>query len=116
MKRVIVLLCAAGLLAGCQCNMTGITPSSTPITSQDTYTIIGPVTTYSYGITLLNVIPICEDRPAETCLKRALTESGGDALIEVTMDTTMILIPYFNPYRTRLQGTAIKLERGGAAQ
>lgn len=116
MLKALVAALALALCVGCACNMTGIAPSSCPITGDDSYTIIGPVTSYSGGCHFLGAIPICANKPSQKCLQRALKKSGGDALIEVTMDTTFMMIPFIYPYWTRLQGTAIKFKRGGAEE
>lgn len=105
---VVLMLCV-----GCASNMTGISASSCPITAKDSYTIIGPVTAYAGGVVAMG-FPLGERHPSEVCLRRALKKSGGDALIEVTMDTTFIATPFIQPYFTRLQGTAIKFKRGEA--
>ncbi len=117
MKKVSILisLCLiAAVVAGCQCQMTGLAACSTPITEDDSYTEIGPVTSYSWGCLLGGILPLSENNPSKKCLNRALRKSGGDALVEVSEDTMFIFIPYVYPYRTRLQGTAVKVERGGA--
>lgn len=110
------MVIAVAFLTGCQCQMTGLSASSVPVTANDSYTIIGPVSSYSWGCLLAGALPLCESNPSGKCLERALKKSGGNALIEVSEDTMMMFIPYVYPYRTRLQGTAVKLVRGGAKQ
>ena len=113
--RISIVVILLVFSTGCICRMAGIAPSSCPITGRDTYTIIGPVTAYAYGVALMGV-PICENDQAKLCLKRALEKSGGDALIEVTMDNGMLFLYYICPMWTRIEATAIKFERGGAKE
>jgi len=96
-------------------SMSGVYPSSTPITADDAYTIVGPVVSKAYGCTILGV-PVSEKNPSEKCLERALAKANADGLIEVTMDTTMIFLYVINPVITRMKATAVKIERGGATR
>ena len=111
---IVICMTLVPCLSGCMTQMSGIAPSSCPITSEDTYTVIGTVESSSGGFMPLGVVPIGESRPAEKCVARALEKSGGDALIEVTMDNTLMMLPYIYPYWTHLKATAVKVERGGA--
>jgi hypothetical protein len=104
------------LLEACCGGITGIAPSTTPITSNDTYTVIGPASGSSFGMNV-TFFPINEPNPSTRARERALKSSGGDALIEVVEDfhtVNIVFIIFF--YWTNVRGTAVKIQRGGAEQ
>lgn len=117
--RIRGCLWIAGLLAltlsgsGCMSMSVGIEPSNTPITEEDSYTILGPTSGSSWGV-LLYIIPIYENNPCQKAMDRAIRNGGGNALIEVASTVTQYFFFIINVTRTNVKGTAIKLVKGGA--
>lgn len=115
MKRTLALVVGMVIvpliLAGCMTMGSGIAPSTAPITADDSYTEIGPAAGSAWGIHIMGLLPISESG-TDIAVNRALTSSGGDALINVTMDNSVYMLMVVNLYRTRVEGTAIKLQRG----
>ncbi|MBX3729211.1 MAG: hypothetical protein KF858_08495 [Candidatus Sumerlaeia bacterium] len=124
-------LLVAGLVAlvmtttGCMTTMTGIAPSTVPITANDTYSISGSKVTgknVSMMVQFFFSIPIFPHDPSDDSLKDALRKSNADALVEVAQDLTMIWVPtlvtplsfYF--YITKTHGTPVRISRGGALE
>lgn len=117
-KALTLALFAALACTSCQTVMTGIAPSSTPITADDTYTILSPTKGKAYGVSFFG-IPMSEPNPSRRALNRAIAHGGGNsitdiALIEVTEDFTSMNLFILTIFTTRVRGTAIKIERGGA--
>ena len=101
------------LSVGCMSQMTGMAPSSTPITADDTYTVLGQTSGKAWGVMLFG-IPIFEHNPSEKAVQRAIDQGGGNALIEVCQDVNMLYLLYLYLYWTDVEGTAVQVERGGA--
>jgi len=112
--KSVALILIISFVTSCMTTMTGIAPSSTPITAEDTYTVIGPTVGRAWG--LMTFIPIFENDPSLKARDRAIQKAGADALIEVTEDYTMIYLYYIQIYITRVRGTAVKVQRGGAVK
>jgi len=110
--------CAALALSfaafGCACSTSiGISPSTTPITENDSYVVIGEAKGTSTGIVWF-FVPSFPDSPSEAARNDALKNSGGDALIEVTEEYKVASFLLFSYATTTVRGTAIKIKRGGA--
>ena len=90
-----------------------ISPSTTPITSNDTYTVIGAAQGTAYGFWIL-FLPFPAQYMGGTAKRRAIDSVGADALIECCDETkffTMFLL--FTISWTKCKGTAIKIKHGG---
>ncbi len=116
-KKIIKLysaIVAAGLIAGCTTGPGGLAPSTIPITSNDTYTIIkhdaeGVDTAYS--VLFIPVTPSCS---AYQALMDAKEETGADALINVTAENKSVYIFIVNWQKIKIHGDAIKFQQAGA--
>ena len=104
---------AIGLLAQACSTCVGISPSTTPITENDSYVIIGKAKGTSSGIVWL-IVPKFPDNQSELARNDALKSSGADALIEVTEEYRVCSFLLLSTVKTTVQGTAIKIKRGGA--
>ena len=116
MNRSILITTALLLLlsaTGCMTNLTGIAPSTTPITAKDTYTVMGKAKGSSWGLMILS-IPLFENDPSRKAVRRAIENGGGNALIEVSQDTNMLFLYFVSVFWTDVDGTAVQVERGGA--
>ncbi|HPN85029.1 MAG TPA: hypothetical protein PK821_06820 [Victivallales bacterium] len=110
----ICVLFAVISFSGCT-SVVGISPSTTPITENDTYTIIGKASGTSRGI-LWFVIPTFPDSPSKTARDKAIRDSGADALIEVVEEYEVFNMLVLGFVWTTVEGTAVKITRGGASQ
>ncbi len=110
----LALLAAALLPFASSCSTCiGVAPSTTPITENDSYVVIGSAKGSASGTVWL-FIPALPDNPSELARNDAIKSSGGDALIEVTEQTKTSSFLLFTVVTTTVQGTAIKIKRGGA--
>lgn len=113
-KTAFLGLCAMALLATTACSTcVGIAPSTTPITENDSYVTIGKAKGTCSGYIWL-FIPTYPDNQSEIARNDALKSSGGDALIEVTEEYKFTTFLLFTKVKTTVEGTAIKIKRGGA--
>ena len=104
---LVLPMCFVLVSAGCISQMTGISPSTTPITANDSYQIIGKTNGKAWGV-MLWAIPLFESNPSKKAVQR------GNAMIEVCQDTNMFFLLLVSLYWTNVNGTAVKVERGGA--
>ena len=120
MKSFLVfpVLTALLLSAGCASISTGLAPSTTPITGKDTYTVTGKkVSGQSYGYLQSFPIPcfgVAADSPSKEATDRAIANGGGNGLIEVSETYRSVWFFFGQLYWTRVDGTPVKIERGGA--
>lgn len=113
-KTALMGLSAAVLLAVSACSAcVGIAPSTTPITENDSYVRVGKAKGTSSGMVWL-FIPAYPDNQSELARNDAIQSSGGDALIEVTEEYSFTTFLLFTYVKTTVQGTAVKIKRGGA--
>lgn len=112
-RRLVFAIVATCFFAGCIMNSTGMSPSSIPITGDDTYTKIGPTSGSSWGM-LLYCLPICFSDPMDRAMNEAIRNGGGNALVEMTSDNVTIFLYFVSLYRTRVEGTAVNYVKGGA--
>lgn len=113
--RYLLFLFSLGLMllfSGCS-SMITISPSTTPITEDDTYTKLGHASGSSVGVLIIGMFPIFSNDPAGAARDSAIKSSGGNALIEVTMEENAIPLGIVNIYWTTVEGTAVYVEHGG---
>ena len=109
---LITLLVIIGIgLSGCTRSIC-ISPSSVPITANDTYTKLGYTSGDSTTVAVFG-IPFGPDNPSRVSRDEAMAEKNANGLIEVTQDFTMINIFIVQFYTTTVEATAIKFERKG---
>ena len=116
MKKSLSFFFLAALLVsgGCTSTSTGLSPSTTPITGKDAYTVTGKkVSAGTYGVSLIG-IPFGRTSPSKKATEYAIEKGGGNALIEVSETLKMLNLLYVQIYWTRVDGTPVKVERGGA--
>jgi hypothetical protein len=104
---------ALSLLLVCGCtSQIGIAPCTTPITANDTYTVIGHAKGSTSGFWIL-WFPFFSDDPSGRARDDAIEKSGGDALIEVVEEYNALSLLIVSFAWTNCEGTAIKINRGG---
>ncbi|MFZ2658090.1 MAG: hypothetical protein WAX69_24370 [Victivallales bacterium] len=111
-----VALSACAVLPGCVTSPGGIAPSTVPITSKDTYTIIKTDASASDGAVVLFGIPL-KTCSAYDALQTAKENYGADALINVTLENKsywITILPIVVYSKISIRGDAIKFNRGKA--
>lgn len=104
------------LIQGCMTSPGGIAPSTKPITSKDTYTIIKTDASASDGAVVLFGIPL-KTCSAYDALQTAKQSYGADALINVTLENKsywITILPIVTYSKISIRGDAIKFNRGKA--
>ena len=102
---------------GCMYNTTGMSPSNVPITAEDTYTEIGKTSGSAWGVQITPIffsIPLCEGDPMGKAVDRAIENSNGNALVEMTSNNMQYFFYFITIYRTNVEATAVKYEEDGA--
>ena len=119
MKKITILLILMGLITGCTSTRNlGMLSKSTAdpgsvITSSQSYKEIGSASAQACRYFLLGIIP-WGDSTVTTALDKALAEKGGDALINVSVSSSLYgFVPIYNVFCytcTTVEGIAIKFE------
>ncbi len=112
MLRIIIAVLLLTLLPACT-TVVGISPSTTPITSEDSYTVIGPVKGRATGA-IWFFIPTMPDTPSKNARDNAIASRHADGMIEVTEEYTTLSLFLVTFVWTTVEGTAVKIKRGGA--
>jgi hypothetical protein len=119
MSKLAQLLCMASILTGCTSTGTlglvtksGSDPGAL-LREPRSYRDLGPATGSSCRYFLLAIAP-WGDGTFSSAVEEALTKSGGDALLNVTVSNSLYgFIPIYNVFTyqcTTVAGTAIKLD------
>ena len=119
MKKIIVSLAMILLIAGC--TSTGnlgmvarsVAEPGSLLTSSQPYKVIGPARGKACRYFLLGIIP-WGDATLKRALDKALAETGGDALINLSVSSSLYgFVPIYNVFCftcTTVEGIAIKFE------
>ncbi len=117
LKRLALAALMVAIIAGCSSTeQVGLItqPTTEPgslLTEQRSYVSLGPVEGTSCRYFLLGVIPW---RDSRTALGKALERSGGDAVINATVETSLYgFFPIYNVFSftcTTVRGIAIKYD------
>jgi hypothetical protein len=113
---ILAVLTFCFLLSGCVTSPGGIAPSTVPITSKDTYTIIKTDAAASDGTVTICGIPL-KPCSAYDALLTAKESYGVDALINVTLENKsywITILPLITYDKITIRGDAIKFNRGKA--
>ena len=110
--KILFLVVILFVINGCT-TMVTVAPSTTPITSKDTYTKLGYTCGRAYGVVILWFLPISELNPSLSARDSAIKRGGGNALIEVTEENNVVCLLVVTINWTTVEGTAIQLERKG---
>ena len=119
MRKIILLSAMTLLLAACSStgNLGMVTKSvaepGSLLTSSHPYKVIGPTKGKACRYFLLGIIP-WGDSTLKTAMDKALAETGGDALINLSVSSSLYgFVPIYNVFCftcTTVEGIAIKFE------
>ena len=119
MRKIILLIAMIVLLAACSStgNLGMVTKSvaepGSLLTSSQPYKVIGPARGKACRYFLLGIIP-WGDATLKRALDKALAETGGDALINLSVSSSLYgFVPIYNVFCftcTTVEGIAIKFE------
>lgn len=99
------------ILSGCT-RAICISPSSVPITANDTYTKLGHASGDSTTVVVMG-IPFGPSNPSRVARDEAIAEKKGNGLIEVTQDFTIVNLFIVQFDSTTVEGTVIDFQRNG---
>lgn len=106
-RMTLVLLLSVGLvLSGCVSTPAGIAPSTKPLKAGG-YVEMGPAKGQAFGMVILGV-PITELDPARTATDRAIENGGGDAMVNITVDQTVLNLFVVTLIWTNVHGTGVQ--------
>ena len=113
-KRASLTILALALIAvissGCAMAPGGIAASTTPINGRS-YTNIGRVKTTDSFICLLGILPVSSGNNTRDAIDKAVEKRGGDAMINVTIETYFQHWILFSRRTTRVEGNVIRFDK-----
>ena len=98
------------LLAGCAHFPGGLAPSSTPLEGRK-YTVLGQAEGSDNYVLLFGILPVTGANTIRRAMDRACAKAGGDALIDVTVESHSEFWILFARYVTTVEGTAIRFNK-----
>jgi len=110
MKKFVVLTLALTVLVlagGCAMMPGGIAASTTPIDGR-AYTNLGRKVQTDSRIYLLGLIPVSGANTTRDAIDKAVRSKGGDAMINVSVETYGQYWVLFTRYTTRVEGDVIR--------
>jgi hypothetical protein len=114
----LAVLVASGCSSTGTLGLVSIGGSSTALKSGQSFKDLGAASGKSCRYFLLGIIPWGDGTPSDAT-RDALQKSGGDALLNTTVETSLYgLIPIYQLFAwtcTTISGTAIKFEGGASA-
>ena len=106
---MLAAVCSLFIVSGWARYGAGIAPSTTPIEGR-AYDIIGPVKGQDNRVSLLGILPITTSNDIRDAVADALKQSGGDALINVTVENISRYWILWSVQKTEVYGDAIKFK------
>ena len=98
------------LLAGCAHFPGGLAASSTPLEGRK-YTVLGQTKGSDSYVLLFCILPVTGANTIRRAMDRACAKAGGDALIDVTVESHSEFWLLFARYVTTVEGTAIRFNK-----
>lgn len=99
---------------GCLRVPAGVAPSNTPLEARS-YNVIGDAFGRATHVSLFGIIPISSPNHTASAIEAAKNTSGGDALIDVTVESVSKYFILFSTYTTEVRGKAIKFNAASPA-
>jgi hypothetical protein len=94
---------------GCIRTPGGIAASNTPIGARS-YKVLGEAYGTDTQVALFGIIPVSGPNSMQAAIEDAKTKSGGDALVDVTVEGVAKYFILFSTYTTEVRGKAIKYQ------
>ena len=115
MENIIKLLaigsdCSLFIVSGCAHYPAGIAPSTIPIDGKE-YDILGPAEGADSRVSLLGILPISGSNDTRQAVAKAIKKSGGDALINVTVESVVRYWILWSNEKTLVYGDGIKFRQ-----
>jgi hypothetical protein len=107
--RILLPVIAISLLAGCIQSPGGIAPSNVPLEGRS-YRVLGPTKSTDSAIRLFGILPVSGSNHIRAALDAAIRREGGDALINITVESYVQYFILFTRAVTAVHGTAIRFE------
>ena len=111
-RSVVLTLAMLTLLllvtAGCSRAPGGIAASNIPL-SQGGYTVIGPASATDCKVNLLGLIPVSGGNQLQDAVRNAIRNSGGDALIDISVDVAFKYFILWSQTCTEVRATAVRV-------
>jgi len=101
---------AACFMAGCATMPGGIAPSSTPLEGRS-YQVLGYTESTDSQVKLFMLIPVSRHNSIRDAIQSAARRAGGDALIEVTVESYTQYWFLFSRHITRVEGIGIRFTK-----
>ena len=98
---------AIAIMVGCVRMPAGVSPSNTPLGTRS-YKVVGEAYGSSTSVAFLGFLPVSSPNYTYEAIENAKQTSGGDALIDVTIEGTGKYFILFSTYTTEVRGKAIK--------
>jgi hypothetical protein len=109
-SKVVLLAATLGLAIACVRVPATLAPSSTPLEGR-AYDLIGPASATTRQSFILGIIPVqSEPELLSRTVESAYKQAGGDALIDVTVETMRRDYVIFSTLTTEVHGKAIKFK------
>lgn len=112
MKNIFIatVLCAILLYSsGCAMMPGGIAPSTTPIEGRP-YTVLGRKVETDSRVYLFGILPVSGPNTIRDAVESATKSKGGDAMINVTVETYGQYWILFTRFTTRVEGDVIRFD------
>jgi hypothetical protein len=102
------LLCAGS--SGCNHTPIAMMTSTKPL-APDGYDVVGDASATDCTWYLLGLLPVSTGNTLQGALKKAISDGGGDALIQVTSDTFFQYFIIVSRFCTEVDGVGVKTRK-----
>ncbi len=107
---MLVLTAFAMLMSGCAHFPGAVAASNTPLEGRK-YTILGNAEATDKRICFLGIIPITSANSVRAALNKAAVKAGGDALIDITVESYFHYWILFSSDIVKVEGVAIRFNK-----
>ena len=107
--RTGIAVLSVAVLAGCATTPGGVAASNTPLEGKQ-YTVLGPTAGKDRLVRLFMVLPVSGSNSLRAALDEAIRRKGGDALINITVESYSHYWLLFSTHATKVEGEAIRFK------
>jgi hypothetical protein len=108
--RMLCLMLVLCIMSGCAHIPGGIAASNTPLEGRK-YTILGKTEATDSRICLFGFLPVTGANSVRAALDKASISAGGDALIDITVESYYHYWILFSKSITKVEGVAIRFNK-----